>query len=117
MKTAFPRALPDTGILQLRLSRVLGAAVLKLRHHIRESYVRKRILLKIDRLAPQSLEDLVSAGYIKAIPKDPMTNKANWEPHHQEDVLVGVDQQEPGIDNVHSASNATSSDGTAYSSW
>src|SRR5258708_39968416 len=66
--------------------------------------------------APQSLEDLVSAGYIKAIPKDPMTNEANWEPH-QEDILISVDQQDPGIDDVHSASNATSSDGTAYSSW
>jgi general secretion pathway protein G len=67
--------------------------------------------------APQSLEDLVSAGYIKQIPKDPMTNEANWEPH-QEDILLSVDQQDPGIDDVHSASNATSSDGTtAYSSW
>jgi len=66
--------------------------------------------------APQSLEDLVSANYIKAIPKDPMTNEANWEPH-QEDILLSVDQQDPGIDDVHSASNATSSDGTAYSSW
>jgi general secretion pathway protein G len=66
--------------------------------------------------APQSLEDLVSAGYIKTIPKDPMTNEANWEPH-QEDILLSVDQQDPGIDDVHSASNATSSDGTAYSSW
>jgi general secretion pathway protein G len=66
--------------------------------------------------APQSLEDLVSAGYIKAIPKDPITNEANWEPH-QEDILLSVDQQDPGIDDVHSASNATSSDGTAYSSW
>jgi len=60
--------------------------------------------------APQSLEDLVSGGYIKAIPKDPITNEANWEPH-QEDILLSVDQQDPGIDDVHSASNATSSDG------
>jgi general secretion pathway protein G len=66
--------------------------------------------------APQSLDDLVSAGYIKIIPKDPMTNEANWEPH-QEDTLLSVDQQDPGLDDVHSASNATSSDGTAYSSW
>jgi general secretion pathway protein G len=66
--------------------------------------------------APQSLEDLVSAGYIKSVPKDPMTNEANWEPQ-QEDVLLSVDQQDPGIDDVHSASNGTSSEGTAYSSW
>lgn len=66
--------------------------------------------------APQSLDDLVSAGYIKILPKDPMTTEANWEPK-QEDTLMSVDQQDPGIDDVHSASNATSSDGTAYSSW
>ena len=66
--------------------------------------------------APQSLDDLVSAGYIKIIPKDPMTNDANWVPH-QEDVLLSVDQQDPGIDDVNSASNAISTDGTAYSSW
>jgi len=66
--------------------------------------------------APQSLEDLVSAGYIKAIPKDPITNEANWEPH-QEDILLSVDQQDPGIDDVHSASNAISTQGDAYSGW
>jgi general secretion pathway protein G len=66
--------------------------------------------------APQSLDDLVQAGYIKQIPKDPMTNEANWTPQ-EEDVLQSVDQQDPGIDDVHSSSNGTSSDGTAYSSW
>ena len=66
--------------------------------------------------APQSLEDLVQAGYLKEIPKDPMTHEANWEPK-QEEVLLSVDQQDPGIDDVHSASNAMSSDGTAYSTW
>jgi general secretion pathway protein G len=66
--------------------------------------------------APQSLEDLVQAGYLKELPKDPMTHEANWEPK-QEDVLLSVDQQDPGIDDVHSASNAMSSDGTAYSTW
>jgi general secretion pathway protein G len=66
--------------------------------------------------APQSLDDLVTAGYIKVIPKDPMTNEANWEVV-QEDVLMAVDQQEPGISDLKSASSATSTDGTAYSSW
>ncbi len=66
--------------------------------------------------APQSLDDLVQAGYLKTIPKDPMTNEANWEPK-QEEVLLSIDQQDPGIDDVHSASNAMSSDGTAYSTW
>jgi general secretion pathway protein G len=66
--------------------------------------------------APQSLDDLVQGGYLKTVPKDPMTNEANWEVK-QEDVLLSVDQQDPGIDDVHSASNNTSSDGTTYSSW
>lgn len=66
--------------------------------------------------APQSLDDLVTAGYIKIVPKDPMTNDANWEVV-QEDVLLAVDQQDPGISDVHSASSASSSDGTAYSTW
>jgi general secretion pathway protein G len=66
--------------------------------------------------APQSLDDLVTAGYLRQIPLDPMTRQANWEVV-QEDVLMAVDQQDPGITDVHSASNATASDGTAYSTW
>jgi len=67
--------------------------------------------------APQSLDDLVQGGYIKVIPKDPMTNEANWEVVQEEDTILSVDQQDPGISDVHSASNQTSTDGTAYSSW
>ena len=66
--------------------------------------------------APQSLDDLVQANYIKFIPKDPMTNQPDWVVE-QEEVLLAVDQQEPGISDVHSASGATASDGTTYSSW
>ena len=66
--------------------------------------------------APQSLDDLVTAGYLRQIPTDPMTRQTNWEVV-QEDVMMAVDQQDPGITDVHSASNATASDGTAYSTW
>jgi general secretion pathway protein G len=67
--------------------------------------------------APQSLDDLVSGGYIKAVPKDPMTGDNHWE-EVQEEVLLTVDQQDPGIDDVHSTSTAISSDGTsAYNTW
>jgi general secretion pathway protein G len=66
--------------------------------------------------APQSLDDLVQGNYLKVIPKDPMTNEPNWEVV-QDDVLLTVDQQDPGINDVHSASSATATDGTAYSSW
>jgi len=66
--------------------------------------------------APQSLDDLVQAGYLRQVPIDPMTRLPNWEVV-QEDVLLAVDQQDPGISDVKSASNATGSDGTAYSTW
>jgi general secretion pathway protein G len=66
--------------------------------------------------APQSLDDLVAAGYLVKLPDDPMGNGPNWEPV-QDEVLISVDQQDPGITDVHSASNATAMDGTAYSSW
>jgi general secretion pathway protein G len=67
--------------------------------------------------APQALDDLVSAGYLKQLPLDPMTGQANWEVVQEEDTIMSPDQQDPGISDVHSASNSTASDGTAYSSW
>jgi general secretion pathway protein G len=67
--------------------------------------------------APQALDDLVSAGYLRALPKDPFTDSnESWQPV-QEDVVETPEQTEPGITNVHSGSNMTGSDGTAYSSW
>ncbi len=67
--------------------------------------------------APQALDDLITAGYLKQIPIDPMTNARDTWTVDQEDTLLSVDQQEPGITDVHSGSNAISSDGTAYSTW
>jgi general secretion pathway protein G len=66
--------------------------------------------------APQGLDDLVQGGYLRQVPVDPMTRESNWEVV-QEDVMLAVDQQDPGITDVHSASSATASDGTAYSTW
>jgi general secretion pathway protein G len=67
--------------------------------------------------APQSLEDLVQAEYIKQIPIDPFTGKNDSWTVEQEDYSLSVDQQETGITDVHSGSALTSSSGTAYSSW
>jgi general secretion pathway protein G len=66
--------------------------------------------------APQSLDDLVTAGYLRQVPLDPMTKQPNWEVK-EEDVTMAVDQQDPGIDDVHSSSNGIASDGTTYSAW
>ncbi|HXM60965.1 MAG TPA: prepilin-type N-terminal cleavage/methylation domain-containing protein [Terriglobales bacterium] len=68
--------------------------------------------------APQSLEDLVSAGYFKQIPNDPMTGRSDtWTVEEESDTIMTVDQQEPGIYDVHSGSTAVGSDGTAYNTW
>ncbi len=66
--------------------------------------------------APQSLDDLRTAKYIDAIPIDPMTREPNWQVD-QEEVIMSIDQQDTGIVDVHSASNAVGSNGQAYSSW
>jgi len=66
--------------------------------------------------APQALEDIVTAGYLKVVPKDPFTNETNWT-LVQEDPTEAADQNEPGIIDVHSASELTGTDGSTYSSW
>ena len=66
--------------------------------------------------APQSLDDLVSAGYIHQVPKDPMTGEQAWDTPQCE-VLDSIDQQDPGICEVHSTSTAMSTEGTAYNTW
>ena len=67
--------------------------------------------------APQTLDDLVSGGYLKQLPKDPFTNRTDSWTTEQEDVLLSADQQEPGITDVHSGSTLTSLDGSAYNTW
>ena len=68
--------------------------------------------------APQSLDDLVQAGYLKQIPKDPMTDQADWAVEQEEDTVMSADEQDQGgIDDVHSSSTAVGSDGTAYNTW
>jgi general secretion pathway protein G len=66
--------------------------------------------------APKSLEDLKQAGYIKTIPEDITGRDDTWQVDEDEAIL-SLDQTEGGITGVHSGSNQTASDGTAYSSW
>ena len=68
--------------------------------------------------APQSLDDLVQAGYLKSMPIDPITHRADtWVPA-QSDMLSTADQTDSGgIDDVHSGSQDVSTDGTNYSTW
>ena len=67
--------------------------------------------------APQSLQDLVTEGYLREVPVDPMTgNNQTWKTV-MEDASQSVNQSEPGIFDVKSGSDKTSLDGTAYSDW
>lgn len=68
-------------------------------------------------MAPQHLTDLVSAGYLHAIPKDPFTNSATTWVEAREDTLQSIDKTQPGLSDVHSGSAQISSEGTRYDSW
>ena len=67
--------------------------------------------------APQSLDDLVQEGYLKAIPEDPMTHAKDTWVTDTSDAMYSIDQTDPGINDVHSGSEESASDGQAYSSW
>jgi general secretion pathway protein G len=67
--------------------------------------------------APQSLDDLVQAGYLKSIPKDPMTNSTDTWITDTSDTLMDIDQTDGGIDNVHSGAQEVSTDGSSYNTW
>jgi general secretion pathway protein G len=67
--------------------------------------------------APQSLQDLVSAGYIKEVPLDPITGSSDTWHVIMEDALQSVNQTEPGIFDVKSGSDKTGLDGTPYADW
>ena len=66
--------------------------------------------------APQSLQDLVDAHYLRSLPVDPMTGAADWVPH-QGDTVLSPDQTGIGLDDVHSSSEQISTEGTPYNTW
>jgi general secretion pathway protein G len=66
---------------------------------------------------PDSLEDLVSTGYLRRVPTDPITQSSDtWE-------LVQAEPDpnsltvEPGVYDVKSGAEATALDGTRYNDW
>ncbi len=67
--------------------------------------------------APQALDDLVQAGYLREIPADPTTHsKDTWVPN-TDTAYTDLNESDPGITDVHSGSTETGSDGQPYSSW
>ena len=67
--------------------------------------------------APQTLQDLVSEGYLRTVPVDPMTGSDQSWKIIMEDAMTSVNQTEPGIFDVRSGSDKTSLEGTPYAEW
>jgi len=92
--------------------------------HTRETVLRddlRKMRSLIDQFAadkgrlPQSLDDLVSEGYMRDVPIDPFTGQKDWAITTGED--PNSSEGEQGVTDVHSASADTSTEGTAYSEW
>lgn len=67
--------------------------------------------------APQNLEDLVTAGYLRKVPIDPITvSDRSWK-IIMEDASNSANQAEPGIFDIRSGSDKMSLEGTPYSEW
>jgi general secretion pathway protein G len=66
---------------------------------------------------PSSLDDLVTEGYLRAIPVDPFTNsKDTWQAINAE-ANVNDTTAQPGVYDVKSGSEESSLDGTKYADW
>lgn len=66
--------------------------------------------------APQSVDDLAQAGYLREVPVDPITNAKDWVPQF-DSVVLSPDQTSTGMVDVHSNSAKPSSNGTPYNEW
>jgi len=74
---------------------------------------------------PPTLEALVEEGYLRSMPRDPMTKSSEtWEPVYEEldfeELPAETDLPEdlqPGIIDVHSGSELPSLNGTLYNTW
>jgi len=67
--------------------------------------------------APESLEDLVTEGYLRQIPQDPMTGSDQTWKIIMEDTSIAGGSTPPGIFDVKSGSDKTALDGSAYADW
>ena len=92
--------------------------------HTRETVLRddlRKMRSLIDQFAadkgrlPQSLDELVSEGYMREVPIDPFTGQKDWAITTGED--PNSSEGEQGMTDIHSASADISTEGTAYSEW
>jgi len=67
---------------------------------------------------PESLDALVSEGYLRTIPKDPFTDSTTtWQTTEADAPPGTVSTSSPGIFEVKSGSQLTALDSSRYSEW
>ncbi len=93
--------------------------------HARESVLKKDLQTMREAIdnytldkqqAPQSLQDLVDAHYLRQVPVDPINQQDDWVLHYG-DMVLSADQTSTGVDDVHSGSDQVGGDGTPYNNW
>jgi general secretion pathway protein G len=67
--------------------------------------------------APQGLDDLVQAGYLKTVPIDPITSRNDTWITSESDTLTDINETQGGVGDVHSGSQGVSTEGTTYNTW
>jgi general secretion pathway protein G len=67
--------------------------------------------------APEGLQDLVSDGYLRQVPQDPMTSSDQTWRLIMEETPISGSSGSPGIFDVRSGSDKAALDGTAYADW
>ena len=67
--------------------------------------------------APHDLQDLVTDGYLRDVPRDPITQRSDSWKIIMEDAGQAVSSTDPGIYDVRSGSDKKSMEGTNYSDW
>ena len=86
-------------------------------HNLTEMRRVIKLYTENNRKAPQSLQDLVNAGYFRELPVDPVTkSNQTWQPVVGT-VAVSPGTTDRGVIDVHSGAALVSSKGTAYRTW
>ena len=130
----FPRPFVSRGFTLLELMIVISIIIIlaaitlpqfqKTILHTREAVLRddlSQMRKLIDQYAadkgklPQSLDELVSEGYMREVPVDPFTGQKDWAMTTGED--PNSSEGEQGMTDIHSSSGEVSSEGTPYSEW